>query len=409
MIKYTALRTELNALNITHLLGFPLGINGPLHRALNEAIYVTNHGANVNFCVSIETIRKKVLQKSIPNQYKNRLRIYPLKPLLPSGQVGWRVNNLLPFLLQTYQFMNLHKEDVIHIHAPSPVSRPFSACLLSKTLKCSTVLDLHDPWSGHPFSKSPLMLLQTQIMRYVIKNVDLVITPHRPLFNLIRAMDKRKQIYLIPNGIDSEIFSPQPKNEDLMNKLNFTFEDLIVGFSGQITEEKGLDTLVYAAKLLTKNNKKIKFLIIGDGPDRKKIESLVKRHGLQKFFRFVGFLSIENLVQYCSLADICVCPYKPMAHYNVMKIETPMKVVQYLSMGKPVIMSRVSDENVVSWSDGGFLIDPANPHKLAESINTLAQDKKLRYRMGKKGRSYVESNLGWNLIAEKLLKVYNTL
>lgn len=391
------------------MLGFPLGINGPLHRALNEAIYVANHGAKVNFLVSTETVHKKVLQKSIPQQYKDRLRIYPLKPLLPSGPVGWRVNNLLPLLPQTYQFMNLHKEDVLHIHAPSPVSRPLSACLISKAIKFSTVLDLHDPWSGHPFSKSPLMLLQTQIMRYVIKNVDVVITPHRPLFNLIHAMDKRKQIYLIPNGIDTEIFSPHPKNEDLMNKLNFTFEDIIVGFSGQITEEKGLDTLVYAAKLLTKKNRNIKFLIIGDGPNRKKIESLVKNHDLQKFFRFVGFLSIENLVQYCSLADICVCPYKPMAHYKIMKIETPMKVVQYLSIGKPVIMSRVSDENVVSWSGGGILIDPANPRKLAESIYALAQDKNLRRRMGEKGRNYVERNLGWSLIAEKLLKVYNTL
>lgn len=375
-----------------------------------EAIYVADQeDVNVNFLVSAETVSKNVLQKSIPQQYKDRVQIYPLKPMISSGSIGWRVNNLLPLLPQTYQYMNIHKDHVMHIHAPSPVSRPLTACLISKAIKFPTVLDLHDPWSGHPFSKSPLMLLQTQIMRYVIKNVDAVVTPHRPLFDLIRAMDDRKPIYLIPNGIDTEIFSPQPKNKDLMNRLDFKSDDIIIGFSGQITEEKGLDTLVYAAKLLTKTNKNIKFLIMGDGPNRRNIESLVASHGLQKFFRFVGFLSIDDLVLYCSLADICVCPYKPLAHYNVMKIETPMKVVQYLSMGKPVIMSRVSEENVVSWSGGGLLIEPDNPQKLAESITGLIQDKQLRTKLGEKGRDYIKRNLGWKRIAKTLLEIYKTL
>jgi glycosyltransferase involved in cell wall biosynthesis len=92
-----------------------------------------------------------------------------------------------------------------------------------------------------------------------------------------------------------------------------------------------------------------------------------------------------------------------------MKIETPMKVVQYLSMGKPVIMSKVSEENVVKWSDGGLLVDPLNPQKIADIIINLIKDEKMIKKMGENGRNYVEKKLNWSTIAKKLVKIYASI
>jgi len=74
-----------------------------------------------------------------------------------------------------------------------------------------------------------------------------------------------------------------------------------------------------------------------------------------------------------------------------------------------VIMSRVSDENVVSWSGGGILIDPGDPKMLAEAIMNLIEDEKSRKTMGEKGREYVNHNLRWSLIAKKLIEIYQSL
>jgi glycosyltransferase involved in cell wall biosynthesis len=246
-------------------------------------------------------------------------------------------------------------------------------------------------------------------MRYVINNVDLVITAHNALIDLVREINNRKPTALIPNCVDANVFQSKSPNPTLLKQLNIDYCDTVIAFSGHITEEKGLDFLIEAARIITKNNKRVKFIIIGDGPIKTKMETLVRNIGLNGYFIFTGFLKVEALIEHLSLADICVAPYKPMPHYGIMKIETPLKVVQYMAMGKAVIMSRVSEENVVSWSGGGILVEPGSPKKLAEAITNLIEDKEVRKIMGQKGREYVEHNLEWSIIAEKLKKIYSSL
>jgi len=80
-----------------------------------------------------------------------------------------------------------------------------------------------------------------------------------------------------------------------------------------------------------------------------------------------------------------------------------------LALGKPVVMSRISDENVVSWSDGGLLIAPNNVSELASTIINLIEDEKLLKTMGIKGRRYAEENLSWTKIAERLVEIYQSI
>lgn len=405
------MNSVVKLLNVTHLVGFLIDVNGNLQRALYEAIHIAKHGMRVNFVVSEEVVYENTLTRSIPERYRNsvNLRVYPVRSLIPRGAVGWRVNNLIALPIMSLKITRICDETVMHVHAPTPVTKPFSASLVKKLSKRPVVLDLHDPWSGHPFSRSPIRLLQTGIMRYAINNADIIVTAHRALITLVKTVNKTKPVTLLPNGVDTQIFRPRPCSLALMKMLNLGPQDTIIVFSGHITEEKGLDLLAYAAKIVTKQHKNIKFLVIGDGPIKNEMETLVENINLQSFFRFTGFLDVETLAEYLSLADICVAPYKLMPHYKIMQIETPMKVVQYMSMGKPVIMSRVSDENVVSWSGGGMLIDPGDPEKLAEAIVNLIEDEGSRKMMGKKGREYVKRNLRWSLIAEKLIEIYQSL
>lgn len=408
-------------LNVTHLLGFPIDINGNLQRALFEAIHIAKHGVKVNFVVSEEVVRKGILIKSLPRSFhdKPNIKVFSVKSLTRTGaarsvdwpNVSWRINNLVALPIEALRLTHAYNETIIHVHAPTPVVKPFAASLVKKLSNNPMVLDLHDPWSGHPF---PILgffdiLLRNGMMRYAINNADMIVTAHTSLTNLVRKINNRKPVTLIPNGVDTEIFRPRPRNLELMKTLGIDPEDPVILFSGHITEEKGLDTLVYAAKTVVRQYKNIKFLVIGAGPIRNRIEALLDDVGLRSFFKFTGFIRAEMLAQHLSLANICVAPYKPLAFHGELRIETPIKVVQYLSAGKPVIMSRVSDENVVSWSGGGLLVDPGDPKKLAEDIICLIQDERFRERMGRKGREYVERNLDWSTIAQRLVDIYKSL
>lgn len=393
-----------NSMRVVHTLGFPLDFNGNLTRVLGEAIGVNKLGYAVDVVVS-----DSAPLKNLEGAVSNGVNVYLLNALVPWKEIGWRINNLIPLYIKTWQIIRNDPNIILHIAAPTPVTKPLSVSELGRRLKKPMVIDVHDPWSADPFSYNLLPLLQTQIMKHAINSADFILVAHTALFKLARSMNKNKPIEIIPNCVDTELFKPKPRNKSIAENIGISEDDFVVAFSGHIMEHKGLDVLVRAAQIVHRKHKNVKFLIVGDGPARKQVEALVDRLNLRGIFKFLGYVPQEMVVEYMSLADICVAPYKPMAYFKVSLPETPLKVVEYMALGKPVVMSRISDENVISWSGGGLLIAPNQVSELASTIINLIEDEKLLHTMGKRGRRYAEENLSWMKIAGRLVEIYQSL
>lgn len=389
---------------IIHTLGFPIDYNGNVTRVLGEAISVAKRGYSVDIIVS-EDVPRRFLKRA----WENGVNFHRLKRLIPGRRLGWRLNNTIPLMLGTQRIVNEPSHCILHVASPTPVTKPFTASEVAKRLGIPMLLDLHDPWSSEPFSLNLIPALQTQIMRQVIKNADYVVVAQSPLAKLVKRIDKDKPLDVIPNGVDSDLFKPRPPNLQLAQTLGVSSDDVVVAFSGHHVEHEGLDILVHSAKKVTQKNTHVKFLIMGDGPERKRIEALTHQLGLRKHFLFTGFIPNETVAAYLSLADICVAPYKLKSWFQVSLPETPLKVVEYMASGKPVLMSEISTENVVTWSGGGILITPGDIGDLTSNILDLVENEELRKTMGKKGRYYVENHLSWTMIAEKLVKIYQQL
>lgn len=391
-------------LRIIHTLGFPLDFNGNVTRVLGEAMYVARLGCSVDVLVS-DQVPKKNLRRAI----ESGVKIYSLKLWVPCRGIGWRINNLIPLYIETLKNANNDPNGILHIAAPTPVAKPLAVSEIGRRLKIPMVLDLHDPWSANPYSFNLISMLQTQIMKHVIKKADYVVVAHTALSSLIKRFNKNKPVDIIPNGVDTEIFKPRSPNRQLAEGIGINEEDVVVAFCGHIMEHKGLDVLVRSARIVNQKHKNVKFLIIGDGPAKKRIEAIVDRLHLRKMFRFVDFVTQELMAEYLSLADICVAPYKPMAWFKVSLPETPLKVVEYMALGKPVVMSKISDDNVVTWSGGGLLVTPGKVSELASKIINLVENERLRKIMGEKSRKYVEDNLSWMKIAKRLMEIYQSV
>jgi len=391
-------------MRIVHTLGFPLDFNGNLTRVLGEAIHTAKSGLAVDLIVS-----SKVPLRNLRRAVCSGVNVYLIDGLVPWREIGWRVNNLIPLFTETLKIVRNKPNILLHIAAPTPVTKPLSISELGRRLKKPIIVDLHDPWSANPFSCKLPFLLQTQIMRRVIHNADAIVVAHTALLKLVQKINKNKFVDLIPNGVDTELFKPKPRNTLVAQHVGIGEDDFVVAFSGHIMEHKGLDVLVRSAKLVHQKHDNVKFLILGDGPARKQIEALVHELNMTKTFIFTGFVPQETLVEYLSLANVCVAPYKPVSWFRVSLPETPLKVVEYMALGKPVIMSRISDDNVITRSRGGILIAPDEVSELASSIIDLIRDEKLQKTMGEKGRKYVEEHLSWTRISERLSEIYQSL
>ncbi len=154
-------------------------------------------------------------------------------------------------------------------------------------------------------------------------------------------------VLMIPNGIDSDYYSPDNHIRRCMRKeLNFDEEDFVIIFSGRLDPVKNFALLLEVFEYCYKRDKKTKLLIIGDGPERRKIEQL----SIQKDIH-TGLVMVGQRVE--------VLPYLRAGDVFLLTSFTeqmPLTILEAMSVGLPVIASDVGEiRNIIDDGKDGFL------------------------------------------------------
>jgi len=191
------------------------------------------------------------------------------------------------------------------------------------------------------------------------------------------------RLRVVRSGVDLDLYRPRPKPSDLVKLHSVTPTDIIVGFSGRLSQEKAPEVFIEIARLC-RGIPNLRFIKTGDGPMNKKVCSLVSRLPSDVRFDFVGF--VEEIAPYLSLYDILVLPSRTDGR--------PLVVLEGLACGLPIIASRIGAlAELILDDQNGYLCSPAKAEEFAVKISTLAKDKlKLEYlKMG--ARAFAETHL----------------
>ena len=168
-----------------------------------------------------------------------------------------------------------------------------------------------------------------------------------------------------------------------------------VVYVGRLVEEKGVDVLLRAMKRLPD----LKCRVVGDGPDRQRLEALAKDLKL-KNVEFVGAKSGTELN--IAVRD-AVCVVVPSVWYEVFGLVA----LEAYALGKPVVASRIGGlEEAVDEGVTGLMFAPGNHEELAEKIRALAGDVALGARMGLAGRELARKNHDPESHYQKILDIY---
>jgi glycosyltransferase involved in cell wall biosynthesis len=198
-----------------------------------------------------------------------------------------------------------------------------------------------------------------------------------------------EKIRIIPNGVDTELFRPENRQE----------ENLVV-WVGRFVQEKGLQYLIEAAKIVVSSLKNVKFMLIGDGPLMPKIRSMVNGYDLSNNIVFTGSVTHNQIAKTLQKATSFVLPS--------LKEGMPNALLESMACGKPVIGSDISGINdLVTHGQNGLLVPPRNPEALANAILTLLGSKNLRRRLGQSARQLIVREYSWDIIIKKIEKVYH--
>ncbi len=253
---------------------------------------------------------------------------------------SYYVVNALPMLFTLTKAMKEKKIGLV-IHAnilPSTI-----AVVMGKLFHAPVIFDYQDhfPESASAYykesvAKSLIYTFVSKLNKFNIDLSDVVVTVTYAHKEMIRKLNPNKMVEIIPNGVNITTFRPIPKDVAL-EKLKETElkQKFIITYFGSIDPWMDFTTIFKVLRRLVNEHIAVSFLIIGYSHSRfflQELKEIANSLGVRDHVRFVGTVSLEELVYYINASDVTIAPYKKMTKNQVVSL----KILESLACGVPV-------------------------------------------------------------------------
>lgn len=234
------------------------------------------------------------------------------------------------------------------------------------------------------------------VARSATADAEVVVCVSEPVADWVRGLGGAvpTSVHVIPNGVDTRRFTPM---EIRPRPSIFT-----VGFVGTLKPWHGVEDLVQAVALLRERDPSYRLLVVGDGPERPRLEVLADRLGLSGAVEFTGATAPQDVPAHLARMDVAVAPYPPSQDFYF----SPLKIYEYLAAGLPVVASDVGTVTDLLTGTGapiGMLYQPGSLVDLAGTLVGLRYDPTLRAELGRRGRRAMVDGHDWAHVLERTL------
>jgi glycosyltransferase involved in cell wall biosynthesis len=300
---------------------------------------------------------------------------------------GVKMSAVFPVFNDLRQFMRQNNFDAVHTHLLHGSFIGQTAARFARIKpKILTRHFTNDVFRGSRFLKA--------LDRRTLKIADKIIAVSGAVKrDVLEQGIAEEKIEVIHNGIDLEIF-----DEILQNGIQPAENDcFLIGTVGSLTKRKGHEYLLKAFARVIEQIRDIRLIIIGDGPEREKLQQITIDLGLQNYVDFKGFR--KDIPQLLSSFDLYVHPavYEPFG----------IALTEAMAMQKCVIATDVGGiPEIIVNQETGITVPAADPDKLAEAIIWAYQNTSKVTKMGEAGRRRVEENFDLKNITAKYSKMY---
>lgn len=205
---------------------------------------------------------------------------------------------------------------------------------------------------------------------------------------------------IVYNGIDVDAYKVGNDGDRIRKALALESAEPLVLSVGRLVEQKGVDYLLRAFALFSREHSTARLLIAGKGPQEAHLRRLRANLGIADKVVFAGYISDSLLPFYYAASDIFVLPslWEPFG----------MVLLEAMASGKAVIASRTGGVPEVV-GDAGLLVPPRDVSALARALSTLASDATLRKKLGALGCARARRYFSWDKIAKDLDNFYRTI
>ena len=290
--------------------------------------------------------------------------------------------------------------DIIHSHG---AKANIFALAARRYVKLPTVTTVHSDYKldyMHSIYRRWSIGLANSIALRFVGNYIAVSRNFRDM--LIGRNFKPEDIFVLYNGMDFSNPAVEYSRDRLLQKYGVRLEsdDLIVGIAARLYPVKSIDTIVRAARLVKDRNEKVKFLLGGDGEDRKQLEALAKALGLTDTVYFLGWMDDPN--ELMSSVDISVL--------TSISESFPYSILEGARFKKATISSNVGGiPDLIEDGKNGCLFEAGDYKRFAGLILELASDEKKRAEMGERLYEKTFSEFSVESMARTQLDIYGRI
>lgn len=389
---------------------FPPEVGAPQNRLYELAVRLQKCGVDV----TVLTAMPNYPQMKIYEGYKNKLYHYEEMDGLKIHR-AWIYTStnkgIVKRLLNYFSFVKsaawvglfkLKRMDCILCESP-PLFLGMTAYFLKKTKRAKLIFNVSDLW---PESAEKLGLVTnkfllksaTRLEEFLYKKSDLITGQTQGIVKNIQSRFPKKNVYWLPNGVDMNYYDASKITSSWRTTNNFQQNDFILLYAGIIGYAQGLEVILNAANLL-KAYKQIKFVLLGSGPEKIKLQYLQSELKLDSVYFFDAVSKVE-MPSIVAAADVAVIPLKRL---DLFKGAIPSKIFENLSMKKPILLGVEGEAKDLFIDTGkcGLAFIPEDSVDLKEKVLTMFADKNMVKELGENGYEYVKNNFTRNEISIK--------
>jgi glycosyltransferase involved in cell wall biosynthesis len=306
---------------------------------------------------------------------------------------GWVAHTLAT----TPHFLRLAKRaDILHAQTfasavPGMLARRRHGLPLVITLHTSHFLKL---------AKKPAW---RRVLRRIIRSADWLLAASEEIRDVALGIYPHPRAEALTNGVDTEIFSPRQDRGSSPGEVGGWLTErrlrprLIV--PRRLFEKNGVEYFVRAVPLI-RRDVEVEAVLVGDGPERGRLEALAGELGVGDIVRFLGSRPNKEMPRLLAEADVAVFP-------SLMEA-TSVAALEAMSCGLPVAASRVGGLPEIVDETVGTLFEPADPASLAAAVTALLRRADLR-EVGRIARARVVASWSVERLARRHLEIYETL
>ncbi|MDR3301145.1 MAG: glycosyltransferase [Spirochaetaceae bacterium] len=272
--------------------------------------------------------------------------------------------------------VGLFAPDIIHLNSEFMIASFGHYC--AKHFKLPVVYTLHTLWEEYGLQYFPMFpipfirFIARTIFKYILRCSDVVIAPTTQVIDVIKRYKIKKEIFLLPTGIDPKYltFSSLQK-ESFRKRMEKIYPALInkkiLLFAGRITKEKNISFLLRILPSILKKRNDIVLLIVGNGPYHDELIKMSEELGIRDNCVFSGYLDRKDLGLAYTMSYMFVFPSltESQGLVTIEAMYSSIPVVAIGSMGTIMVMNG---------NNGGFMVENDEAEFTARVLDLLEDD-----------------------------------